>query len=244
MVETLIVSNVVLWILVIVLALMVFALTRQVGILHERVAPAGALQPTNGPKVGEHTEEMALTALSGERLTIGGKNQDQKSKLVLFISPTCPVCKSLVPTAMHLQQSESHRLTLAFASDGEEVEQHKAYVKDLDISDYPYIVSQALGMHYQVSKLPFALLIDGEGVLQSKGLVNTREHLESLIEAMDTGVTTLQEYVLSQKEAAGLDDDEHSVGVNSVASTNENHNADSEGSVKSEPINNDPAVTE
>ncbi len=55
MTEALLVSNIVLWVLVIVLALIVLALARQVGILHERVAPAGALMPTSGPKVGELT---------------------------------------------------------------------------------------------------------------------------------------------------------------------------------------------
>jgi len=33
-------------------------------------------------------------------------------------------------------------------------------------------------MTYRVSKLPYAVLIDEEGVLRAKGLVNTREHLE------------------------------------------------------------------
>ena len=42
-VETLVISNIVLWVLVVILSLLVFALTRQIGILHERVAPAGAL---------------------------------------------------------------------------------------------------------------------------------------------------------------------------------------------------------
>ena len=41
----LIVSNVLLWLLVIGLALTVFALTRQIGVLYERVAPAGAHGP-------------------------------------------------------------------------------------------------------------------------------------------------------------------------------------------------------
>jgi hypothetical protein len=50
-------------------------------------------------------------------------------------------------------------------------------------------------MTYHVSKLPFALLIGADGSLQSKGLVNTREHLESLVEAMDTGIPTIQAYV-------------------------------------------------
>ena len=47
------VSYVILWALVIVLSLLVFALARQVGVLHERVAPAGALMLSGGPKIGE-----------------------------------------------------------------------------------------------------------------------------------------------------------------------------------------------
>ena len=60
-------------------------------------------------------------------------------------------------------------------------------------------------MYYQVSKLPFAVLIDANGTLQSKGLVNTREHLESLIESMDLGIATVQEYVGAQLDSADLD---------------------------------------
>jgi hypothetical protein len=39
----LIISNVILWALVIGLSLVVLALARQIGVLYERVAPAGAL---------------------------------------------------------------------------------------------------------------------------------------------------------------------------------------------------------
>ena len=199
MLEALIISNIVLWIIVVVLALLVFALTRQVGILHERVAPAGALQPTTGPKVGELTSAMKLKGVDGSDVSIGGEQADGLASFVLFISPTCPVCKSLVPTAQSLVSSEKQRMRLLFASDGAEtdadVQRHRDYVEELKISSYPYVVSQELGMHYQVSKLPFALLIGADGTLKSKGLVNTREHMESLIESMDSGITTVQEFV-------------------------------------------------
>ncbi|MCH7982044.1 MAG: thiol-disulfide isomerase [Proteobacteria bacterium] len=191
----LMVSYVVLWALVIVLSLLVFALARQVGVLHERVAPAGALMPTSGPKVGEMTEVMPLRDLSDHAVTIGGADADGFATLILFISPTCPVCKSLVPTARSLAAHESKRMRLVFASDGDKIDQHAAYVRDLGIEDYPYIVSQELGLAYVVSKLPFAVLIGGDGALKSKGLVNTREHLESLLESMDSGVASLQDYV-------------------------------------------------
>ena len=195
MLEALLVSNIVLWILVFVLSLLVLALSRQVGILHERVAPAGALMPTNGPKVGELTEEISLKSIHDQVLTIGGASTGNLASFILFISPTCPVCKSLVPTAKSLVTSESHRMQLLFASDGDTLEQHQRYAKDLDLGNYPYVLSEALGRAFEVNKLPFAVLIDADGILKGKGLVNTREHMESLIESMDSGVVTVQEYI-------------------------------------------------
>jgi methylamine dehydrogenase accessory protein MauD len=191
--ETLVISNILLWVLVIVLAVVVLALARQVGVLHERVAPAGALMPTNGPKVGELTETAVLPNLNGGEVTVGGARNDGLTTLVLWISPTCPVCKSLVPTARSMARDE--RLRLVFASDGDKPEQHQSYISDLGIGSYPYVISQSFGMSYAVSKLPFAALIAADGTLKSKGLVNTREHLESLVESMESGINTLQDYV-------------------------------------------------
>lgn len=191
--EALLASNIILWFLVIILSLVVFALARQVGVLHERVAPAGALMPTNGPKIGELTEAALYKDLNGEPFTLGGASEDGRATLILWISPTCPVCKGLVPTARSMCAAEN--FNLVFASDGDKPEQHQAYVRDLGIGKYPYIISQALGMKYAVSKLPFAALIGPDGTLRSKGLVNTREHLDSLAESMETGIDTLQDYM-------------------------------------------------
>ncbi|MNC81094.1 Methylamine utilization protein MauD [compost metagenome] len=50
-------------------------------------------------------------------------------------------------------------------------------------------------MTYQIGKLPYAALIDQAGVLRAKGLVNSREHLDSLFEAEHLGSATLQQYL-------------------------------------------------
>ncbi|MCZ6888415.1 MAG: methylamine dehydrogenase accessory protein MauD [Gammaproteobacteria bacterium] len=197
MTDALIASVAVLWVLVVLLSLVVLALARQVGILHERVAPAGALMPTSGPKVGELVDEANYGDIKGESVPVGGAASGQRATLILFVSPTCPVCKSLVPTAKKMARYDG--LRLIFASDGDPPERHAAYVADLDLTDYPYVISQDLGMRFGVSKLPFAVLIGADGALASKGLVNTREHLESLVEAMTSGVATLQDYVQLQQ---------------------------------------------
>ena len=49
-----------LWVLVIVLVVMMFALARQVGVLYERVAPAGALMINKQLKVGDQMPEKKL----------------------------------------------------------------------------------------------------------------------------------------------------------------------------------------
>ena len=92
MLETVLISSIIQWVIILILSVMLFALTRQVGILHERVAPAGALQPTSGPKVGEITEKIRVTSLDGSEFDIGGSGDGQNIKFILFISPDFASC--------------------------------------------------------------------------------------------------------------------------------------------------------
>jgi len=93
------VSNVVLWIVVLALLAVVLALTRQVGVLHERIAPAGALMMQPRSHCGEPVPVIDVTDLNGQALKIGAARSDGLSTLVLFVSPTCPVCESLAAGA-------------------------------------------------------------------------------------------------------------------------------------------------
>ena len=180
---------------VLVLVLAMFALARQIGVLHTRLAPAGALMTTAGPKVGELAPLLSIPDLDGSSVEFGGSRN--LPQLLLFVSPTCPVCKELVPTAKSMAKSE--KLSLVFGSDGGAVQKHSDYVRNMGIEEYPYVVSLELGMKFEVSKLPYAVLIDEKGVLRSKGLVNSREHLESLVESMRSGYESIQDYLVKEE---------------------------------------------
>ncbi|MCC7412347.1 MAG: methylamine dehydrogenase accessory protein MauD [Gammaproteobacteria bacterium] len=195
--QALFVSNLVLWAVVIALAVTVIALTRQIGILYERVAPAGALMMGQGPKVGELAPSFELEDLRGKRLRIGGASPVGRSTLVFFLSPTCPVCNTLIPVLRSLRRDEGAWLDIVLASDGDE-ERQRQFVADKDLGEFAYVLSTQLGMGFQVSKLPYAVLIDEHGVMRARGLTNSREHLESLFEAKERGVASIQEY-LSQR---------------------------------------------
>jgi methylamine dehydrogenase accessory protein MauD len=65
-------------------------------------------------------------------------------------------------------------------------------------------LSEQLGRSYGVAKLPYAVLIDEAGKLSSTGLINTREHLESLFVAKESGIGSIQQFLrLGPKRASG-----------------------------------------
>jgi len=199
--QVLIISNLVLWVLVIGLGLTVLALARQVGVLYERIAPAGALMVNQGPAVGEIAPSFNLQTLTGEPLSIGGIPQSKKSTLLFFLSPTCPVCDTLIPVLKSIRRKESSWLDVVLASDGDP-ELQRAFVDRKALSEFPYVLSTQLGVAYQVAKLPFAVLLDDQGILRAKGLTNNREHLESLFEAMEQGVASIQEFMSKRQQGA------------------------------------------
>jgi methylamine dehydrogenase accessory protein MauD len=193
----LLISQGLLWLLVLALAGMVLALARQIGVLHERIAPAGALYLAKGLKVGESAPLVEVTDLAGKALRIGGSRSDGKSSLLLFVSPTCPVCKALLPVARASQRSEANWLEIILASDGDAKTQRE-FVASQDLASFAYLVSAPLGMAYQINRLPYAVLIDEHGVLRARGIINSREHLESLFEAKRLGVASVQDYLENQ----------------------------------------------
>jgi methylamine dehydrogenase accessory protein MauD len=194
MLEALVISQVVLWILLLAMAAVQLAVLRQVGVLHERIAPLGALTIDKGPKEGESAPAFDLVDLRGRRVRIGGENDAGRSMLLFFLSPTCPVCKKMLPILKSLAHAEQKWLQIVLASDGER-DEHDRFFAAHTLADFLYVLSQDLGLTYRVGKLPYAVLIDATGVVRAKGLINSREHLESLIEAKERGVASIQEYL-------------------------------------------------
>jgi methylamine dehydrogenase accessory protein MauD len=196
--EALLISNAILWVVVLVLAAVVAALVRQIGILHERVAPAGALVGREGPRIGEAAPRLTVIDWHGTPRELGAPAADGRATLVAFVSPSCPVCKTMLEILEAVMRREHGRARLVLASDGPRAE-HEAFVRAHGLAERGYVLSSELGLAYQVAKLPYAVLIGADGVLRAKGLINTREHVESLFEAMERGVGTVQDYLAEQR---------------------------------------------
>jgi methylamine dehydrogenase accessory protein MauD len=187
-----------LWAVVVGLIFVVVALTRQVGILHERIRPAGALHIAKGLRVGEAAPVIEAADITGSALRIGAANSQGRSTLVAFVSPTCPVCKSLLPVLRSMRRHEGGTVDVILASDGTR-DEHLQFIAAERLEEFAYVLSEQLGVSYGASKLPYAVLIDSTGTVRANGLVNTREHLESLFEAQARGVANIQELAARER---------------------------------------------
>ena len=196
MLSVLIISQILSWIVIMGLGLAVLALARQVGVLHMRLAPAGALMSGKGPAVGEPAPVLDVATIDGMPLVIGKALAKGRMQLLLFVSPHCPLCKDLIPIAKSFARHE--RLDIVFVGDDDLAEQ-RAMIKKMDIGGLPFVNGPLVGRTFHVDRLPHAALIGEDGVLLSKGLVNSREHLESLITAHEMGVVSVQDYVAGLK---------------------------------------------
>jgi len=186
-------SQILLWAAVLILAVLVAALARQVGILHERIAPAGALTLHQKVTVGEMPTPLTLQALDGASITVGGP-RNGRSLLLFFAAPDCPMCKNLLPVVASAARAEADWLDIVLAGDGD-ARAYRRMIEDHHLEALPTVLSEALGRAYGVSKLPYAVLIDEKGSVASLGLVNSREHLESLFEAKERGVASIQDFL-------------------------------------------------
>lgn len=195
--SALVISNIVLWAVVVALVLVVLALSRQIGVLYERVAPMGALTMDKGPEVGDAAPTFELNDLLGRPQTIGLPTTH--SQLLFFLSPTCPVCKKLMPILRSIAQTEKDWMRVILASDGE-MPEHLAFYKQANLDPFPYLLSTSLGMSFHISKLPYAILIDENGIIRAKGLINSREQLESLFTAKELGIGSMQDYLRSTEQ--------------------------------------------
>lgn len=200
MIEALVISNVVSWLVIVALGLLVFALSRQIGVLHERLRPVGALSMGQALKVGDEAPIVKEPSLNGGMVRVGGAATDNRVTLLFFLSSDCPVCKTLLPIVVALAGHEKSWLRVVFASDGNEPD-HQALIKSFGLQNFGYLLSTDVGMSYQVAKLPYSYLLDSAGTVAAHGLVNNREHLESLLEAYSTQATPTTQSTMENAHA-------------------------------------------
>ena len=147
MLTTLLVSQAFSWIVILLLVIAVLALARQVGVLHMRVAPAGALTTAGGPAVGNVAPAVPALTLEGRTQTIGGGAPGVPLRLLMFVSATCPLCKALIPMAKSFARDE--RAQLIFVGDDSPLIQREL-IQRHGLENYLFINGPEVGQAFAV----------------------------------------------------------------------------------------------
>jgi methylamine dehydrogenase accessory protein MauD len=194
------VSYIALWTLVLLEGIIIVVLLRQIGLLHLRLQPAGARATNVGPDIGTKLPERRADGLAGNPVAIV---DHRRPKLLLFVSPHCSACDELMPAVKTIARSERDTLDVILITANDDEASNRSYIKKHGLADIPYVASADVAWEYGVMTTPHALVVDSDGVVRSKGIVNHIEHLESLVEALSTGHATIQSYLATK---SGRDD--------------------------------------
>lgn len=118
-------SYVLLWVLVLVLAVAVVALLRQIGVLHTRISPMGVHFAGEGPERDAPAPDAGMVDYAGARVT-----------LVAFTSPTCELCARLAPGLERLA-ADYHEVRLRHVRSDVEPATFSAFA----VRSTPYLVA-------------------------------------------------------------------------------------------------------
>lgn len=171
------VSYAVLWVLVLVLVVGFLSLGRQIGLIHRRIPPSGSREGIAGPAIGDVLETTTLELLDGTSWVL----PSGRMTFVLFISATCGLCESIAGSMKSLARSDGGRADFLLISLSEP-DPTRRFVEEHGLAGFPTAAERALGEAWGVMSSPYAIAIDGEGKVVSKGLVNHLEHLESVFD--------------------------------------------------------------
>lgn len=173
MTGALLISYLALWLLVLALAVLVLVLYRQLGELYlgtsEGRARDGLALGAKAPRFTLRDQRNAVTHFPTSASTV-----------LVFGSPHCAPCVSLMPELAKLARSNAElRVLFVSAADYEAnrrlAEEHRV--------EFPILTQdrESVSDDYGVRRTPFAFYIDSSGVVRSKGLVNGMGHLRSLL---------------------------------------------------------------
>jgi methylamine dehydrogenase accessory protein MauD len=184
----LVASNVGLWAIVVLEGLAILVLVRQMGMIYRRMPPVGARLDANGPRIGEQVTPMRVTNLLEEQFEIAGPSD--RRRLLVFVAPNCEDCQQLAPALRSVFRSDRGATDLTVISIGGDPDENREFLRSAGLADLPFALSPRAGALYGASSTPYALLIEPDGRLAHKGVVNHLEHLESLLEYQAPALAT------------------------------------------------------
>jgi methylamine dehydrogenase accessory protein MauD len=173
----LLLCNLSLWAVVLFLGFLLLGALRALGLLRWRLEQLEATTPSrlgrSGLKPGKKAPPFTLPEVAGGETSL--HDFAGRKTLLVFMQPGCGPCHGITPELNRLQDGGDVQVVVVQNTD---VETARRWAKE-HRPRFPVAVQERLSLskRYEVFATPFAFLIDEKGVVRSKGLVGSKQHL-------------------------------------------------------------------
>jgi methylamine dehydrogenase accessory protein MauD len=182
MFTALLISIVVLALVVLALGFLVLGTLRALGIVNWRLDQLELTRPSrlgrDGLKVGKRAPDFTLLSATGGEVSL--HTFAGRKVLLVFTQAGCGPCHDMAPAFKRVQDQGEHQVLVV--NNGEPDETRK-WAEEIN-GGFLILIQEKFNVSklYEVFATPFAFLIDEQGVLASKGIVTSREHISFLLD--------------------------------------------------------------
>ncbi|MGE5286706.1 MAG: hypothetical protein ACM3ML_05780 [Micromonosporaceae bacterium] len=182
----LVASIYIIWVLLLILAVAVFALYRYFGQMYVNSAEGREKQ---GPEVGSSLLSIAREDVHDKPLTL----PVARPTLIMFADTTCDICSYLRDHLSALDEYANRIEIVVFCSG----QHHDVEAWASRVPAHVRVIADVRAKaahHYEVNGTPFMISVGMAGIVQAKGIVNTEEGL----------VWAAEEALSSQPDTVGV----------------------------------------
>jgi methylamine dehydrogenase accessory protein MauD len=171
------VSSVLLWGAMLLLGFLLLGALRALGLLRWRLEQLEAITPTrlgrSGLKPGKKAPEFTLPGVAGGEVSL--HDFAGRRVLLVFTQSGCKPCHKVAPELNRLHDAGAVQVLVVNNGEAEATRQWAAEVK----ARFPVLVQQqfSVSKRYEMYATPFVFLIDENGVIASKGIINNGRHI-------------------------------------------------------------------
>jgi methylamine dehydrogenase accessory protein MauD len=175
MTTVLLISSAALWLVSLLLGFLLLGALQHLALLRWRLEQLEATTPRrvgrDGLKCGKNAPDFTLPSAAGPEVSL--HDFAGRRVLLVFTQSGCSPCHAIVPELNRL----GGEVTVLVVNNGA-AEKTRQWATEVN-ARFPVLMQEGFSVsrRYEVFATPFAFLIDEQGVIRSKGIVNNRQHL-------------------------------------------------------------------
>jgi methylamine dehydrogenase accessory protein MauD len=201
-------SYALLWVVVLFVGFLLLGTLRALGLLRWRLEQLEATTPSrpgrNGLKPGKKAPDFTLPAVAGAEVSL--RDFAGRKVLLVFTQAGCGPCRQIMP---ELNKLGGRDLQVVVVNKGD-VPTTRQWAAELGAS-FPVLVQEGLDLSrkYEAFVTPFAFLIDERGVIASRGIIATKQHIRYVLSGARDGASN--GHAESEPPGAGRAESEESL---------------------------------